>query len=195
MHKVVSNIVIIHYIFEVEDDIYVVSDTCHTFYVGILSTPEHCIFYSYLFVINVKRSVSNFPEGSLNVFTGFSLFTLMFICIFPAWSMGDCGVFLCGSGFWRDKLFSLSLLDFGDLWGRCFIFRSGSYLSSRFYICFSLDYLNEFLYLWFSCAELVLAEIWPGVVCFFSGAPETLVNHLLLIWSVSLPELWIYCFD
>ena len=54
-----------------------------------------------------------------------SLFFLVFICIFPAWLMGDCDFRLSCSGFMGDKFFSLSLMLFGgqigDLCNGCFV--------------------------------------------------------------------------
>ena len=52
-------------------------------------------------------------EGILNVLPDLSLFTLRFICIFPAWLMGACDFCLSCSGLMGDKVFSLSLMLFG----------------------------------------------------------------------------------
>ena len=52
-------------------------------------------------------------EGILNVLPGLSLFTLVFISIFPAWQMGAYDFCLSCSGFMGDKFFSLSLMLFG----------------------------------------------------------------------------------
>ena len=61
--------------------------------------------------------------------------------------------------------------------------------SGRFSVSFSLDYLTGFLFtfdfLSFSLCMLKSAEY------LFSGAPETLANHLLLTRSASPPELYV----
>ena len=62
-------------------------------------------------------------EGILNVLPGLSLFTLVFICIFVVWLMGNCDFcFSCSDK--GDKFFSLSLMLFGgrigDLCNGCF---------------------------------------------------------------------------
>ena len=49
--------------------------------------------------------VPNLAEGSLNVLPGFSLFTLVFICIFLAWPMVTCDFCLSCSNFLGDKFF------------------------------------------------------------------------------------------
>ena len=74
------------------------------------------------FVLDVEGVVWNLVEGILNVLPGLSLFTLVFICIFPTWLMGACGFLSC-SGFLRDKFFSLTLFggQIGDLCNGCFI--------------------------------------------------------------------------
>ena len=65
--------------------------------------------------------IDNFDlEGILNVLLGFSLFTLVFICIMEA-----CDFCLSCSGLMGDKFFSLSLMLFGgrigDLCKGCFL--------------------------------------------------------------------------
>ena len=50
-----------------------------------------------------------------------------------------------------------------------------------------------FLYLWHFVIGFMLAKICPSVV--LSGAPETLANHSVPTWSVSLPKLYICCLD
>ena len=76
-------------------------------------------------VLDIEGTVSNLAEGSLNVLSGLLLFTLVFICIFPAWLMGPCDFSLSCSGFVRDRFFSLSLTVFGgligDLCNSCFV--------------------------------------------------------------------------
>ena len=53
------------------------------------------------------------------------LFTLVLICIFPAWPMRACGFCLSCSNFLRDKILSLSLTVFGgqigELCKSCFV--------------------------------------------------------------------------
>ena len=44
-------------------------------------------------------------EGILKVLPGLSLFTLVFICIFPAWLIGACDFCLSCSGLMGDKFF------------------------------------------------------------------------------------------
>ena len=70
-------------------------------------------------------TVWNLFKSSLNVLPGLSLFTLMFICIFPTWPMRACGFGLNCSGFLGDKFFSLFLMVFGgwigDLCKSCFL--------------------------------------------------------------------------
>ena len=58
-------------------------------------------------------SASILTEGSVNDFPGLSLLTLVFLRIFPGWSMGACGFCLNSSGFLRDRFFSLFLAVFG----------------------------------------------------------------------------------
>ena len=64
-------------------------------------------------------SVWNLVEGSLNALPGLSLFTLVSICIFPAWPIGVCSFCLSFS------VFSLSWTVFdgriGNLCKRCFV--------------------------------------------------------------------------
>ena len=54
-----------------------------------------------------EKTVSNMVEGSWNALFGLSLFTLVFLCIFLAKSMGARGFLSC-SGFLGDKILSLS---------------------------------------------------------------------------------------
>ena len=65
--------------------------------------------------------------------------------------MRACGFCLNGSGFLGDMFFTLSLTIFGERTGdlcKLSIFRrSGSCLSGRFYVCFSLDYFIGFLFI------------------------------------------------
>ena len=57
-------------------------------------------------------------------FLVFSLFTLVFICIFVVWLMGSCDFCFSCSGLMGDRFFSLSLMLFGgrigDLCNGCF---------------------------------------------------------------------------
>ena len=71
--------------------------------------------------LDVERTVGNLTEGSLNALPSLSLFTLMIICIFPAWAMGACGFWLSYSGFLEDMFFSLSLTIFGGRIGDLFM--------------------------------------------------------------------------
>ena len=61
-------------------------------------------------------------EDSLNALPGLSLFTLVFICIFPAWPMRACGFCLSCSGFLGDNL-SLTVFveQIGNLCKSCFV--------------------------------------------------------------------------
>ena len=83
----------------------------------------HCLFILRgNFFLDVNRTVSNLVEGVLNALLCLSLFTLMFICIFPAWPMGACDFYL--NGFLEDNFFSQSSTVFcgriGDLCKSCF---------------------------------------------------------------------------
>ena len=64
-----------------------------------------------------------------------SVFTLVFICIFPCWSMRPCGFRLSGSDFLGDSFLSLSLTVFGR-WIRdhCELLMGILYLSIYIYI-------------------------------------------------------------
>ena len=88
-------------------------------------------------------------EGILNVLPCLSLFTLVFICIFVVWLMGNCDFCFSSSGFMGDRFFSLSLMLFGgrigDLCNGCFdgdfcTFRSSLCWSDRSYVRFCLNY-------------------------------------------------------
>ena len=69
----------------------------------------HCLFILIGdFVLGVEGTVWNLVESSLNVLPGLSLFNLVFIFIFPAWSIGACSFYPSCSGFLGDKFFSLS---------------------------------------------------------------------------------------
>ena len=70
--------------------------------------------------------VGNFVlESILDALPAFSLFTLIFIYIFPAWLMRACDFCLSCSGFMGDKFFTLSLIFFGGRFGdtcnSCFV--------------------------------------------------------------------------
>ena len=73
----------------------------------------HCLFaFIGDFVLDVEGTVSNFAEGRLNVFLGISLFTSMFILIFPDWPMRARGFYTSWFGFLGDMFFSPFLTDF-----------------------------------------------------------------------------------
>ena len=85
----------------------------------------HCLFFLISdFVLDVKGTVSNLAEGSLNAFPGLSLFPLALICIFPNCSKRACSFCVSGSSFLGDKFFGLFLTfcggQIGDLCKPCF---------------------------------------------------------------------------
>ena len=51
------------------------------------------------FVLDIEGTVWNFVEGCLNVLLVLSMFTLVFICIFPVRPMGACSFYLSCSSF------------------------------------------------------------------------------------------------
>ena len=145
----------------------------------------------------------NLAGGSLNTFSGLSLFTLVFFCIFPAWPMGTCGFCLSCFGFLGDKCFSLSLTVFGvwigDLYKSYFVEEDFPLLRAVVH-----DWVIDFvcIFPWTTSLDFslfVTCWVWASwnlAECsFFSGAPETLPNHLVPTGSVSLPELKICCLD
>ena len=71
------------------------------------------------------RGLWNLAEGILKVLLGLSLFTLVFICIIPAWPMEPWDFRSSCSGFFGDKFLSLSLTGFcgqiRDLCNCCFV--------------------------------------------------------------------------
>ena len=77
-------------------------------------------------------------ESSLNALPGLLLFILGFICIFPACPIGGCGFYLSCSSFLGDKIFSLSLMVFGeqigDLYKSYFIGRDFSLSGGVVYV-------------------------------------------------------------
>ena len=139
------------------------------------------------------RGSVNLAQASLNVLPGFSSFTLVFICIFPGWSMGVCGFCLSDSGLLGDQFFTLSLTVLGGWigeWCKSYFVRGYLCLSSRVLECFSLGYPIGFL---FTCDFLSLSLYW--MKCLFLGDSETVSNHLVSIGSVSLSELYILYLD
>ena len=140
----------------------------------------------------LRGLVLNLGEGGLNVLPGLPLFSLVFICIFPGWSVGACGFCLNGSGLLGDKFFSLWWIlvdglktyvssvfvegDFLFLGGAIHVWAVDSKCVSPW----------TSLYLWFFLVEFVLAKI--QLSRGFSGAPETLTNHLVPIGSA-----WLLC--
>ena len=102
----VSNVVI-YYLFKAGN--YAICVTIHTFYTidfcGGFVNPWalHCLFiFIGDLVLNAEGTAWILFEGSLNALLGLSLFTLVFICIFPAWPMWACGFSLCWPGFLED---------------------------------------------------------------------------------------------
>ena len=59
-------------------------------------------------------------EGILNVLSGLSLFTLVFICIFAVWLMGGCDFCLNMSYGRQVFLVYLFIGRIGDLYNSCF---------------------------------------------------------------------------
>ena len=67
------------------------------------------LHYSFILIgdiiIDVKEYGSNLAEGSLNALTGLSLFNVVFICVFPGWSMGACTFIWVVMAFWKTRFF------------------------------------------------------------------------------------------
>ena len=94
------------------------------------------------------------------------------------------------SGLIGDKVFSLSLILFGDLCNGCF---DGDFALLEVVPVGVIDLTCVFV--WISphsqlVAELVFGKIRPSVV--FSGAPETLTNHWFPTWSI-FPRVFYIC--
>ena len=96
------------------------------------------------FFINPFRWLCSFKFGCRQLEWA-SLFTLVFICIFPDWSMGTSVFCLSDSGFLKDAFFSLSLMDSsrwtGDLFELCLL----DFLFFRGMICvWKVDFVHVF---------------------------------------------------
>ena len=153
----------------------------------------------------LRGSLLNLAEGNWNALPSLSLFTWVFLCIFPNWSRGTSGFCLSGSGFLGDKFFSLSLMIFGGRIGDLFELAFVDFLFLGGIVCV---WVVDFVYIFpliitldgslfvESSLSRVCASVWRvSAKCRFFRCSWNFGQSLGSNWISFCKDLCIYPFD